>query len=301
MEKCIDLDTCSGGIDISIRERGNHALPLPKTSHVRLLQISVVLSFLRVKALGGIEDRQRLTVAAEAPDLFFELNLPLSAEPVREACGAVEALGGSYVTAMIRTRRRIGSTRKYRNTNYSALRLAICTGFGGGQCPRSFGIFPGQQELEDDLKDHWHSRTHKAERLRLVHRLLNFAEEKKTRVTLLSGDVHVGAVGVIESQRAGVKNNHANIINQLTSSGIVHPAPPALMSFALDFLSRDSEQVDRSITASLIEFPGTRRRFIMARNWLGLEPDGEDTRIWVNWYVEGEDDPYSKAIHSVRA
>ncbi len=164
----------------------------------------------------------------------------------------------------------------------------------------AFSILPGQQELEDDLKDHWHSRTHKTERLRLIHRLLDFASDKKTRVTILSGDVHVGAVSIIESQRAGTKNDHANIINQLTSSAIVHPAPPALMSFALEFLSREPERVDRGITASMLEFLGTRRRFIMARNWLGLEPDGEDARIWVNWYVEGEDHPYTKAIHPVR-
>ena len=93
-----------------------------------------------------------------------------------------------------------------------------------------------QQALEDDLKDHWHSRSHKVERLRLIHRLLQFAEKKETRVTLLSGDVHVGAVGVIESQRAGSMNNHANVIHQLTSSGIVHPAPPPLLSYALQFL-----------------------------------------------------------------
>lgn len=163
-----------------------------------------------------------------------------------------------------------------------------------------FGFLPGQQELEDDLKDHWHSRTHKAERTRLIHRLLDYATENEVRVTLLSGDVHVGAVGVIESRRAGTENGHANVINQLTSSGIVHPAPPALMSFALEFLSKNPEQVDRGIEASLLEFLGTRRRFIMARNWLGLEPDSNDGRIWANWYVEGEEDPYTKVIHPVR-
>ena len=162
-----------------------------------------------------------------------------------------------------------------------------------------FGILPGQQALEDDLKDHWHSRSHKVERLRLIHRLLQFAEKKETRVTLLSGDVHVGAVGVIESQRAGSMKNHANVINQLTSSGIVHPAPPALMSYALEFLSRKPEQVDRGITASLLEFHGMRRRFIMARNWLGLEPDASGGRIWANWYVEGEEECYTKVIHPV--
>ncbi|MEE9250488.1 MAG: alkaline phosphatase D family protein [Alphaproteobacteria bacterium] len=161
-----------------------------------------------------------------------------------------------------------------------------------------FGIIPGRQSLEDDLKDHWHSRTHKAERLRLIHRLLKFADTKDTRVTLLSGDVHVGAVGAIESRRAGAKASHANVINQLTSSGIVHPAPPALMSYALEHLSRNPEQVDRGITASMLEFHGMRRRFIMARNWLGLEPDRAG-RIWANWYVEGEDAPYTKVIHTV--
>jgi phosphodiesterase/alkaline phosphatase D-like protein len=161
-----------------------------------------------------------------------------------------------------------------------------------------FGLIPGRQELEDDLKDHWHSRSHKAERLRMIHRLFEFAEENGTRVTLLSGDVHVGAVGVIESQRAGSQGTHANVINQLTSSGIVHPAPPALMSYALEFLSKNPEQVDRGVTATLVEFHGMRRRFIMARNWLGLEPDSKD-RIWANWYVEGEVESYTKVIHPV--
>lgn len=164
-----------------------------------------------------------------------------------------------------------------------------------------FGLIPGRQELEDDLKDHWLSRSHKAERLRMIHRLLDFAEEKRTRVTLLSGDVHVGAVGVIESQRAGSQGSHANVINQLTSSGIVHPPPPGLMAYALEFLSKKPEQVDRDITATLAEFHGTRRRFIMARNWLGLEPDPTNDRIWANWYVEGEAEPYTKVIHAVNS
>ena len=164
-----------------------------------------------------------------------------------------------------------------------------------------FGLIPGRQELEDDLKDHWHSRSHKAERLRMIHNLFRVAEEKGIRVTLLSGDVHVGAVGVIESERAGSHGSHAKVINQLTSSGIVHPPPPALMAYALEFLSRNPEQIDRGITATLVEFHGIRRRFIMARNWLGLEPDPdpEKGRVWANWYVEGESECYTKVIHPV--
>jgi hypothetical protein len=32
------------------------------------------------------------------------------------------------------------------------------------------GIFPGRQELEDDLRDQWLSIPHRQERLRLIHR-----------------------------------------------------------------------------------------------------------------------------------
>ena len=162
-----------------------------------------------------------------------------------------------------------------------------------------FGMLPGQQELEDDLRDHWHSRPHKIERVRLIHRLFKFASEKSTRITILSGDVHVAAVGVLESTRADFGNGNASVINQLTSSAIVHPAPTQLMALALDFLSRAPEVVDRGIEATMVAFPGTSRRYVLARNWLGLEPDDVDDRIWANWYVENEKSPYSKVIHPV--
>ncbi len=70
-----------------------------------------------------------------------------------------------------------------------------------------FGFLPGQQELEDDLRDHWTSPPHLQERLRSVHRLLKFSAETECRVTILSGDVHVAAVGVIESDRNDVPLN----------------------------------------------------------------------------------------------
>jgi phosphodiesterase/alkaline phosphatase D-like protein len=158
---------------------------------------------------------------------------------------------------------------------------------------------PRQQELEDDLKDHWHSRGHKAERLRFIHRLLKCAHDKDVRITLLSGDVHVAAVGVIESQRQDGVQGRSQVINQLTSSAIVHPAPPGMFLFALEHLMRDVEEVDQRISAEMMNFPGTRQKFIGSRNWLSLEPD-DVGRIWANWYVEGEsEEPHTKVIHPV--
>ena len=168
-----------------------------------------------------------------------------------------------------------------------------------GLLEKMLGVLPGQQSLEDDLRDHWTSPPHLQERLRLVHRLLRLSAQKLCRVTLLSGDVHVAAVGAVESDRNDVPPN-ARVINQLTSSGIVHPAPPAIARFFLEQACQKVETLDRGITATMYEFPATTRRLIGARNFLTLEPDS-DNRLWANWWVEGESDPTTKVIHPVQS
>ncbi len=159
-------------------------------------------------------------------------------------------------------------------------------------------ILPGQQEIEDDLRDHWTSVPHKQERLRFIKRLLDFSAKSGCRVTLVSGDVHVAAVGVIESDRNDVAPN-ARVINQLTSSGIVHPTPAGMALFFLEQVSDKIETVDRGITAQMYEFPATSHRFIGARNVLTIEPD-EVSRLWANWWVEDEPNPFTKVIHTVQ-
>jgi hypothetical protein len=64
--------------------------------------------------------------------------------------------------------------------------------------------------------------------------LLAFADSKKCRVTVLSGDVHVGAPGMIASTRSTAEEPSSQVINQLTSSGIVHPPPPGVVLFFLE-------------------------------------------------------------------
>jgi hypothetical protein len=159
------------------------------------------------------------------------------------------------------------------------------------------GVIPGRQEIEDDLRDHWHSPAHKGERLRLIHRLLKVAQAG-ARVTLLSGDVHVAALGVVESGRGGADGASASVINQLTSSAIVHPPPPGLMLYVLEQLTSAAEEIDRDLIARMLEFPGTARRLIGARNFLSLELD-DKKRIWANWHVENEPRPYTKVIHPI--
>jgi hypothetical protein len=160
------------------------------------------------------------------------------------------------------------------------------------------GIFPGRQELEDDLRDQWLSVPHRQERLRLVHRLLAFADNKNCRVTVLSGDVHVGALGIIESSRSTADDPSTQVINQLTSSGIVHPPPAGVVLFFLETVTGKKMELDRDLYSEMLEFPGTHHHYIGARNWLSLEPD-DSGRIWANWHVETEPYPYTKVIHPI--
>ena len=161
---------------------------------------------------------------------------------------------------------------------------------------QALDVLPGQQELEDDLHDQWNSYSHRTEQIRLLHRLLDFAEANGTRVTILSGDVHVAALGVVESTRRPSRWMNANVINQLTSSPIVHPPPARIVRWLLERLGAEVRQIDRGITLQMLQFPGTDYRFIARRNWLSLDVD-EQRRIWVNWFVDGADQPITKVVH----
>jgi len=163
---------------------------------------------------------------------------------------------------------------------------------------RILGFWPGYQDLEDDLKDHWRTRAHKGERLRMVHRLLDTSNSpSKIRPTIISGDVHVAGIGYIESTRA--EHIQSAVINQLISSGIVHPGPGGAVLFALRNLFDRPDEMDRGITGRMVEFPGTQDKFAGGRNFLTLRPDKED-RIWANWWIENStEDPYTKVIHPI--
>ena len=93
---------------------------------------------------------------------------------------------------------------------------------------RFFNLLPGHQTWEDDLVDQWPSRAHGAEWTRLLRALTAFSAANGACVTSLSGEVHLGALGLIESR--GTR------IYQLTSSGIVHPPPSAKAVRVLEWI-----------------------------------------------------------------
>lgn len=88
--------------------------------------------------------------------------------------------------------------------------------------------FNQASELLDDLNDHWCANTHKKERNWLVLQMQRIALQHHMRVTFLSGDVHLAAVGCLFTHKTKLEPalDHRYMLNVVTSA-IVNTPPPA--------------------------------------------------------------------------
>lgn len=132
----------------------------------------------------------------------------------------------------------------------------------------------------DDIRDQWRSDGHLDEWRRLVTTLLDFAAHIRTQVAILSGEIHLGALGLIE--RGDTR------IYQLVSSGIVHRPPPAIVATLFGWWGRLPGAAIDATTVRLHPLPGFKQRFLAARNWLSLDYD-RDAPLLAVWHAEGHD------------
>lgn len=146
---------------------------------------------------------------------------------------------------------------------------------------------PRHQLYQDDLRDQWQSYTHREEWCRLVQQLLDFSDQTQTAVTLLSGEIHLGALGCVERGRTR--------LYQLISSGVVHRAPPALVARVLHWLSRRPYALMEDIRMSMLSLPQIDSRYLAARNWLSIA-SASDAALDVKWHVEGRPEALSITI-----
>ncbi len=140
----------------------------------------------------------------------------------------------------------------------------------------------GEHSLEDDLRDHWNDTNHEGERARFVHHLFDWLHTKGyRRVTLLSGDVHVGALGFLNHQEKKTE------IAQIISSGIMHPPPTRIEWAGVCTLSSDEDYSIRAqpVSAGLTRPQGAEDKFLRCRNFAWLQ-HGSDEKLWVNWECE---------------
>lgn len=134
---------------------------------------------------------------------------------------------------------------------------------------------PGAQNLEDDLRDQWQSRTHRAEWRRFLETLERRTVEGDNGITILSGEIHLAT-------RAEMSFRNGTILHQFVSSGIAHPPPPALYTRALGWLASLGESPLPGQPIRMRPLPGQPRIYTAERNYLVLERDG------AQWTAEWE-------------
>ena len=161
--------------------------------------------------------------------------------------------------------------------------------------PLLYMRFPGllselPLELQDDLIDQWEDKRHRGERIRLIMTLLRHAKASKSCITLLSGDVHVGARGRIRSTAQDHLWGGASetIIEQITSSGIVHQPPNAFEWWAVRAAGHEGpEDLPGEVSTELIRVGADR--YLHDRNWLTISADAaskDKGRLWIQWQVK---------------
>ena len=95
-----------------------------------------------------------------------------------------------------------------------------------------FNQFDGGVDLLDDLDDHYTCSAHKHERKELILRLQELSKDFGVRVTILGGDVHLGALGrfySVPKLRIPAEEDHRYMAN-IISSAITNKPPPAAVA-----------------------------------------------------------------------
>ncbi len=150
----------------------------------------------------------------------------------------------------------------------------------------AFNLF----ELADDLNDGWGHYFHQKERDHLVAGLQEVAMAKKLRISLIGGDVHLGAFGTIHRKKGSWDNT---TIAQITSSPVGNNTPPKAFAAVLSPLCAKEQKVGTNSKMCLHKLrhkdtqKKKRRTLIPHRNFVSMELT-KKSELMVEWSAEGE-------------
>jgi len=125
-------------------------------------------------------------------------------------------------------------------------------------------FLPGIQKYEDDLRDQWQSRAHRASWVRMLSLVREMAQDDGADVTALSGEIHLAT-------RAEMGIGAGKMLHQLVASGITHRPPPATWARVLGSLAAWGEDPVPDAPVRIYPLPGRRHRYTEERNALVLE------------------------------
>ncbi|MBY6065302.1 alkaline phosphatase family protein [Leisingera aquaemixtae] len=138
-------------------------------------------------------------------------------------------------------------------------------------------LTPRMQKYEDDLRDQWQSRAHRASWRRMLRLTRDIAAHDGQQVTAISGEIHLATRG--EMALGGGK-----VLHQLVASGIAHRAPPRAWARVLGLLSWLGDAPLAGHPIRIRKIPGQAGRYVAERNYLILERQGAD---WsASWELE---------------
>lgn len=139
--------------------------------------------------------------------------------------------------------------------------------------------FDGGVEVLDDLDDHWTAKNHKHERTFVIEDLQDLAVDKSIRVTILSGDVHLAAVGQFYSNPKLHIPKHKDFryMLNIVSSAIANTPPPDLMADVLNKRNK-VHHFDKETDESMMPLfahgvdskPRNNKHLLPHRNWCSI-------------------------------
>ncbi|KAI5864757.1 hypothetical protein GGS23DRAFT_462120 [Durotheca rogersii] len=141
--------------------------------------------------------------------------------------------------------------------------------------------FDGGVEVLDDLDDHWTAKNHKDERRFVIEDLQDLAADKSVRVTILSGDVHLAAIGQFYSnpKQKLAKHKDFRYMPNIISSAIANTPPPDLMADILNkrnkvhhFDKETDEDMIPIFTHDVDGKPRNNKHLLPHRNWCSIRP-----------------------------
>ena len=147
-------------------------------------------------------------------------------------------------------------------------------------------VIPRSQKYEDDLRDQWQSRAHRAEWARMLRLVRDMARTDGQNLTVVSGEIHLATravMGLAEGLR----------IDQLVASGIAHRAPPVAWARFLGSLAQLGEAPLPRHRLRILPLPGQRGRYVAERNYLVLERQSDTWRATWNLENSGLTPPLS--------